>query len=405
MRFSIFYEQQLPKPWSDGDEVTLFSNALEQVELADRLGYDKVWVAEHHFLPEYSHSSAPELFLAAATQRTSRIRLGHGIIQATTNHPARIAERIATLDVLSNGRAELGLGEGQGMMELEPFGVTMEEKRARFEDTVRATLPMLYNDSWEYAGPYLNVPRRTVVPHPVQKPHPPLSVACTKVKTIRDAGAWGMGVLGFAFASPERARVWVSAYYNEYLLRPRRLTDYQPNPNIAVASYFMCAPNDEEAVRRNDGSTFFEFSLGQYSRKILTSTTDSLWERYQQWRQTEEGRAKSEKPIGLIGSPERLRRKVQQMADSHVDEIVLLVQTGKSKHEQMCESLELFAREVMPAFQDDPEHDAWKRDVLDGRIVLDDPSDDDLAVDGERMPGPPRAAVRSAVARSGSVDA
>ena len=111
MKFGIFYELQLPRPWEPGDELKLYQNALTQIELADRLGYDHAWQVEHHFLEEYSHSPAPESFLAAASQRTKQIRLGHGICQLTTNHPARVAERIATLDLLSNGRCEFGMGE------------------------------------------------------------------------------------------------------------------------------------------------------------------------------------------------------------------------------------------------------------------------------------------------------
>src|SRR5919199_4718793 len=113
MRFGIFYEHQLPRPWEPGDEHRLLKDALEQVELADRLGFDTVWEVEHHFLEEYSHSSAPEVFLAAASQRTSNIRLGHGIIQVPppVNHPARVAERVATLDLVSDGRVEFGTGE------------------------------------------------------------------------------------------------------------------------------------------------------------------------------------------------------------------------------------------------------------------------------------------------------
>ena len=303
MKFGIFYEQQLPKPWHDGGEQQLFAEALDQVELADRLGFDHLWVAEHHFLPEYSHSSAPEMFLAAASQRTKRIRLGHGIIQATTNQAPRIAERIATLDVLSGGRAEFGLGEGQGMMELEPFGVSMDDKRERFEEMVAAVLPMLYHDTWSYEGKYVSFPERSVLPRPVQKPHPPLWVACTKVKTIRDAARWGFGALGFQFATPERADVWVRAYYNEFLHRQSPLAGYAVNPQIAVASYFMCAPSDEEARARADGNTFFEWSLGQYSRKLMAPGNESLWERYQAWRQTDAGRENGGATKGLVGSP------------------------------------------------------------------------------------------------------
>ena len=112
MRFGIFYEHQLPRPWEDGAEHRLLKDALEQVEIADRVGFDYVWEVEHHFLEEYSHSSAPEVFLAAASQRTKRIRLGHGIVQIPpqVNHPARVAERIATLDLISDGRLEFGTG-------------------------------------------------------------------------------------------------------------------------------------------------------------------------------------------------------------------------------------------------------------------------------------------------------
>src|SRR2546425_8776317 len=120
MRFGIFYEHQLPRPWAPDSEYRLLLDSLEQIELADRLGYDYAWEVEHHFLEEYSHSSAPEVFLAAASQRTSRIRLGHGIVQLTTNHPARVAERIATLDLVSHGRVEFGMGEGSSVTELHP---------------------------------------------------------------------------------------------------------------------------------------------------------------------------------------------------------------------------------------------------------------------------------------------
>src|ERR1041384_770797 len=107
MKFGIFYELQLPRPWGPDSELNLYHNALDQLELADRLGYDYAWGGEHHFLEEYSHSPAPEVFLAAASQRTKRIRLAHGIMQLTTNHPARCAERIAARDPVSNGRAEV----------------------------------------------------------------------------------------------------------------------------------------------------------------------------------------------------------------------------------------------------------------------------------------------------------
>ena len=129
MRFGIFYEHQLPRPWNDGDELRLFQHALDQVELADKLGIDNAWEVEHHFLEEYSHSSAPEVFLAACSQRTKNIRLGHGItlMPPNYNHPARVAERIATLDLVSNGRVEWGTGESSALLELGGYKVPVEE--------------------------------------------------------------------------------------------------------------------------------------------------------------------------------------------------------------------------------------------------------------------------------------
>src|SRR3954462_1249994 len=140
MRFGLFYEHQMPRPWEDGAEEKLLSDALDQIELADRLGIDYVWEVEHHFLEEYSHSSAPEVFLAAASQRTQRIRLGHGIVQLPPpfNHPARVAERAATLDLISGGRLELGTGEASSQLELGGFGIERAAKRAMWEEGLDA---------------------------------------------------------------------------------------------------------------------------------------------------------------------------------------------------------------------------------------------------------------------------
>src|SRR5918996_3104710 len=167
MKFGIFYELQLPRPWERDSERQLYHNALDQVELADKLGYDYAWKVEHLSLEEYSHSPAPEVFLGAASQRTKNIRLCHGIMQLTTTHPARCAERIAALDLVSNGRVEFGTGESASITELEPFGVNFEEKRAIWEEGLRAVIPMLTQDAVEHHGKYFQMPLRNVVPKPI----------------------------------------------------------------------------------------------------------------------------------------------------------------------------------------------------------------------------------------------
>src|SRR6185503_916500 len=149
MKFGIFYELQLPRPWEAGDEHRLYKNALSQCELADQLGFDYAWEVEHHFLEEYSHSPAPEVFLGAASQRTKRIRLCHGIMQLTTNPPQRVAERIACLDLVSNGRVEMGTGESASITELGGFDRDMETKREVWEDALRCIIPMFQDKGVE----------------------------------------------------------------------------------------------------------------------------------------------------------------------------------------------------------------------------------------------------------------
>jgi alkanesulfonate monooxygenase SsuD/methylene tetrahydromethanopterin reductase-like flavin-dependent oxidoreductase (luciferase family) len=369
MKFGIFYEHQLPRPWHERSEYELLNNSLAQVELADRLGYDYAWEVEHHFLEEYSHSSAPEVFLAAASQRTKRIRLSHGIIQLTTNHPARVAERVSTLDLLSHGRVEFGIGESATVTELHPFGRRFRDKRAVWEDAVRAVMPMFTKEKWEYHGEYFDFPERNVLPKPYQKPHPPLWVACSQLETIEMAGRRGMGALGFQFVSAEAAHAWVNTYYNAFVKRLDKLTEYATNPNIALVSGFMCAETDEEALRKADGWTFFQFALRYYSKAPVAAGSVNLWEEYQGWKETEAGQ--HQRRSGLVGSPETLRRKLRRFEESNIDQVILLNQAGKNSHEDICSSLELFAREVMPEFHDhEPAHQKWKQGVLAREIEL-----------------------------------
>jgi alkanesulfonate monooxygenase SsuD/methylene tetrahydromethanopterin reductase-like flavin-dependent oxidoreductase (luciferase family) len=372
MKFGVFYEHQLPRPWLAQSEYELFQNSLTQVELADQLGYDYAWQVEHHFLEEYSHASAPEIFLAAASQRTKRIRLGHGIIQLTTNQPHRVAERVSTLDLISGGRVEFGMGEGAGPAELHPFSIRVRDKRERWEDAVRAIVPMFTRTDWEYHGQYYDFPARNVIPKPYQKPHPPLWVACSNIQTIAEAGAWGMGALGFSFVSPDAAQAWVHRYYNMLLKHPNRLADYPVNPNIAIVNGFMCAPTDEEAVERASGWTFFIFALSHYGRNGISAPgTGDLWREFQTWRETD--KAKAALRNGLIGSPETIRKRLRQFQAAHVDQVILLNQAGKTTHQDICDSLKLFAEEVMPEFHaDEPNHLQWKQAVLKREITLEE---------------------------------
>ena len=377
MKFGIFYELQLPRPWDSESEARLYRDALSQLELADRLGYDYAWQVEHHFLEEYSHSPAPEVFLGAASQRTQRIRLGHGIVQLTTSHPAKVAERVSALDLLSGGRVELGTGESASITELEPFGITMEGKRAHWEDAIRCLVPMFRDGGCEYHGSHFDFPLRNVIPKPQQKPHPPLWMACSQLETISYAGMRGLGALGFQFVSADAAHAWVHAYYNALTKRLDRLADYAINPNIALVSLFMCAETDEEARAKADGATFFQFCLRYYganqSRQRPPPGAVNMWNEYNKWKRDNPDKAASALAGGLIGSPETLRRKLRKFESSNIDQVILLNQAGRNSHADICESLERFASEVMPEFHANiPAHEAWKASVLSGNLELEE---------------------------------
>ena len=365
MKFGLFYEHQIPRPWHDGAEHKLFQDALAQVELADTLGFDYIWEVEHHFLEEYSHSSAPEVFLAACSQRTTQIRLGHGIVlmPPAYNHPARVAERIATLDLVSNGRVEWGTGESASHIELGGFNVDPKCKREMWAECTRETAKMMTQSPYSgYDGQYFSMPPRNVVPKPLQTPHPPPWVACSSRDSLRYAAKYGLGALTFAFVDADEAKFWVEEYYEIFEKECEPLTQ-QVNPNIAMVSGFSCHDNEETAVARGlDGLRFFRFALAHYyhNGSQIPGETD-IWHLYKQTIQDPaEGRAG-------IGTPNQIREHLEIMEDAGVDQVVFIQQAGENRHEDICESLKLFAERVLPDFKArDAAHVAKKNERLAG---------------------------------------
>ncbi|HEY5107931.1 MAG TPA: LLM class flavin-dependent oxidoreductase [Caulobacteraceae bacterium] len=353
MRFGIFYEHQLPRPWTLGLELKLFQDALDQVELADKLGFDNVWEVEHHFLEEYSHSSAPEIFLAACSQRTKQIRLGHGIVLMPPgyNHPARVAERIATLDLVSKGRVEWGTGESSALLELGGYGVPVAEKRNAWAEAVEQCANMMAMDPYPgFEGKYFSMPTRNVVPKPVQKPHPPLWVACSNRETIKLAARLGIGALTFAFVDPNEARQWVDDYYRIFKEECVPI-GHAVNPNIAMVSSFGLHHDIDEARRRfQDGFRFFQFALGwHYGFGAQVPGRTDIWEKFQAALPNMPAQAPAE---GGIATPEGLREHLRKFDACGVDQVAFIQQGGRNQHEHICEALELFAAEVMGEFKE-----------------------------------------------------
>ncbi|MBI2704661.1 MAG: LLM class flavin-dependent oxidoreductase [Actinobacteria bacterium] len=374
MKFGIFYEHQLPRPWEADSERTLIQNALDQIELADRVGFDYVWEVEHHFLEEYSHSSAPEVFLAAASQRTENIRLGHGIVQTAPqyNHPARTAERIAMLDLVSNGRVDFGSGESSSEAELGGFAIPYPEKRDAWLEGLEVSIRCMTEDPFTgHQGTYTTIPPRNVVPKPVQKPHPPLWVACSRRDTILLAAEKGLGALTFAFIDPEEAAHWVADY--ETTMAERCVPVGQRiDPNIACVTPMMCHPDEARAIEMGlEGGNFFGYSLAHfYVFGEHKPGETNVWEEFQERRhaqgyspeaaiaaqhETLGAKAAAGDMTGLrgaVGTPDQIREFLRRYEEAGVDQVIFVMQAGKNTHEHICESIERFSREVMPEFKD-----------------------------------------------------
>jgi alkanesulfonate monooxygenase SsuD/methylene tetrahydromethanopterin reductase-like flavin-dependent oxidoreductase (luciferase family) len=363
MRFGVFYELQLPKPWGPGDEHRLFKDALAQMVLADQLGYDYAWEVEHHFLDEYSHSSAPEVFLASAAALTKRIRLGHGIRQVIPNynHPARTAEGLATLDILSDGRLDFGIGEGATRMELGGFRIPAKEKRAMAIEAAEQIANMMVLEPYPgYEGKAFSMPCRNVLPKPVQKPHPPMWMACTNRDTIKIAASLGVGALAFSFLDPAEARTWSSIYYDIIRSDACVPVGHSVNANIAMVSAFSVHRDRAEAIRRGqEGFEFFGYAIQALVARDTVPGRTTLWSDFIARRGDRTDKliaAAAEQPTfgqGGIGTPADMAAHLKGFQEAGIDQVIFLQQAGRNRHEHICESLELFAREVMPAFKAD----------------------------------------------------
>jgi alkanesulfonate monooxygenase SsuD/methylene tetrahydromethanopterin reductase-like flavin-dependent oxidoreductase (luciferase family) len=360
MRFGVFYEHQLPKPWNEGDEARLFHDALEQVVLADRLGYDYAWEVEHHFLEEYSHSSAPEVFLAAAAALTKTIRLGHGIRQVIPNynHPARVAEGLGTLDIVSNGRLDFGIGEGATRLELGGFKIPAKEKRALALEAAGEIANMMVMSPYPgFEGQGFSFPCRNIVPKPVQKPHPPMWMACTNRDTIKVAAANGLGALAFSFVDPDEARTWAEIYYGIIRSEDCVPLGHAVNANIAMVSNFSVHPDRDEAIRRGqEGFEFFGYAVNALVAHDATPGRSSLFADFQKSRGMSDeeiiaARKMAERNANGIGTPDDIRDHIRAFRDAGVDQVIFLQQAGRNRHEHIYESLELFAAEVMGEFK------------------------------------------------------
>jgi alkanesulfonate monooxygenase SsuD/methylene tetrahydromethanopterin reductase-like flavin-dependent oxidoreductase (luciferase family) len=348
MQFDLFYEAALA-PKLGLSETALYAELLGQIELADRLGYDCAWLTEHHFMRSYSHASKPELLLAAAAERTRNIRLGHGIIPLPLHHPVHVAERIATLDVLSGGRLEIGIGRGFSPRECAVFGIDMAASRAITEESLEILIKSFARKPVTHHGARYHMDALDIVPHVVQQPHPPLWTAAVSPRTFEWAAERGLGVLAGPF------KPWFMVRHD--IERYRAQWRHDVVPRIGMTIGVLCLADGQRARRvAKEAFTWFYRALFNVVLPVL----ESLYPGYEQLHEL--GRFRALMKLGIdfnladtfgmavAGDPSEVRTKLAKYADAGVTHLLCAFGAGATEPAVTRESMELFAREVMPAF-------------------------------------------------------
>lgn len=362
MKFGLIYELQMLKPWRANAEHQTYWQAIEQIVAAEEAGFDYVWAVEHHFLPEYSHCSAPEVFLAAVAQRTERIRVGHGVVLLPPpfNHPARVAERVAALDIVSNGRVEFGTGRSITEAELGGFSIDPAESRPMWDEALAEIPKMWTNEVYPgFEGKYFSMPPREVVPKPVQKPHPPIWMACTQPESFAIAGRKGIGVLAFGIGGPGAVQESVAIYRKE-CSEAKELVGEFKNEQVAAATLMYCSHDQEEADRYGLEAAQWYWTK---TAELFTPWRGKKVSGYEYYTDLASDRnilrdimdpasAEARQRAVCIGTPEKLIEGVRTYREAGIDQVIGLVQAGRIPHEKILDSIRLIGREVIPAFRE-----------------------------------------------------
>lgn len=356
MKFGLIYEICRPEPF-DGflSEEETFWQALEQIVLADELGIDYVWAVEHHFLEGYSLSSAPEVFLAAVAQHTERIRIGHSVrlLPPPFNHPARSAEMAATLDIMSRGRLEMGVGRSITNDELGGFGVPTEDSRPMLDEVLPEMVKMWTHREYPgFEGKYFSMPARTVLPKPIQKPHPPLWMACTQPSSFDLAADFGIGVLCFGVGAPGDILESL-VRYKKKIANPTRQAGAFVNDAVAPATIMFCSHDEQKAMKMGAAAAMWFTAAAQ---KLFAPWAGKDVEGYEYYTNLAQRNPSSEEmqralSFGCLGTPDQVAKGVAAYADAGFDQLMMMVQAGRIPHAEIIESLRLFGKEVLPRFR------------------------------------------------------
>jgi alkanesulfonate monooxygenase SsuD/methylene tetrahydromethanopterin reductase-like flavin-dependent oxidoreductase (luciferase family) len=362
MEFALQYEIQVPRPWGPNSESDVYFEIIEQIKEGERVGFNAVWMVEHHFLPEFSHCSAPEVFLAAVAQHTSTIRIGHGVVLAPPpfNHPVRVAERIGALDILSRGRVEFGIGRSITQAELGGFSIDPGDSRPMMLEALDL-IPRFWLEDGPvgFEGKYISMPPRQVVPRPVQRPHPPMWMACTSPDSYVMAGELGLGVLGFGNAvDPPGVKRRLDAYRDG--LTRAQTNGRAINDRAGIFLMAFCAETDAEA-EKIASAPMAKYLDDTFAHFLFWGTGADLPPGYEWYAQAAKkvGAASQAQKFDylrdnhmlLCGSPQTIIDTLKSYEHAGIDQLLMGSQYAGMPHDAIMNSIQLMGKEVLPHFQ------------------------------------------------------
>ena len=385
MQFGLLFEAQRPFQGNEVDWNSLYKETLAQCELADQVGFDNVWFVEHHFLTGFSGSPSQDAIFGALSRITKNIRIGYGVCILPYHHPVRVAERVALVDQLTDGRVEFGTGRSNAY-EQTGLGVDPRNTRALWEESISMIPQIWQSDEFSWEGENWNVPTRRVLPKPLQKPHPRMYLACTQTESFRLAAEKGIGVLSSAS--------YATAVLQEHV-RVYREAVQNANPVGAVVNNFWgnnvhayCGDDDQAAkeLAAESMKTFFgpdkpyiAGRIGAYEELLEAwgGVPDHLQADFGRWlRQSDEdhqqqaaeagisldagpGAARAaiaqldantlaDRGVIIAGNPESCAKAINMYDDIGVDQVMMIMQTETIPHDKVMGSIEKFGKEVFP---------------------------------------------------------
>lgn len=370
MKFSMIFEAQMVDT-SRANEQRVLQDCVEQAVLGEKMGFDCIWAVEHHCLAQYAHMSAPETFLSFVAGKTSTIGIGHGVVclPFKMNHPIKVAERVAMLDVLSSGRVHFGVGKGGTETEAGAFGVDIPDIDAQLETSARMIPRMWSEDVFSFESDLIRIPERRIHPKPMQDPHPPMYLACTREVTLNQAGEWGLGALCLGFGGPEDI-----AKKNEvYRAAIQRRTPESQIPDFPVEQLSALCPavvlddGIEARAIGHRGQRFFTESINHFYQggpapsappedEDAAEYLKKQGEAFVAYLHEEKIEAGTEatglyNPNHAYGTVSDAIGYVERLVDAGADEILFLIQMGSVPQKAALRTIELLGTEVMPRFR------------------------------------------------------